>query len=104
MTELTDITRAIVRRMFPSDKRSDVEDFLRLECADNLPQWHDPSPEGLERIRLAVLKLSAGDIDALLRAIEIAQTDWRDSLMGAGFGHSIKEHERWADEYLNGSG
>ena len=100
MRELTDRTIAVVRKLFPVECEVEVEDLLKYECADNLPLWVDETPEGLERIRFAVLKLSGGAVGGLVEAIEIAQTDWRDSLIGAGFGRNITEHERWADEYL----
>jgi hypothetical protein len=49
----------------------------------------------MERIRFSVLKLSEGKIDELVRAIELAQVDWRDLFMEAGFGHDPEAHNKW---------
>ena len=50
---------------------------------------------GYERCRIAVLKLSGGDMDALERALVLFETDYRDLLMAAGFGHDTRAHLRW---------
>jgi hypothetical protein len=49
----------------------------------------------LERFRFSALKLSGGKLDKLRQAVELAQQDWRDLLMAAGFGDDVTEHERW---------
>lgn len=74
---------------------------METECGNNLPfaeNWNEPQ---LERVRFAVLKLCMGNIDVLLREIVNAQRDWRDTLMQAGFGYSLTEHEWWAKEFLD---
>ncbi|HXN15352.1 MAG TPA: hypothetical protein VN878_03185, partial [Usitatibacter sp.] len=48
-----------------------------------------------ERIRFAVLKLSAGNFAELERHVRAAQTDWRDVLLAAGFGESVRAHLEW---------
>jgi hypothetical protein len=48
----------------------------------------------MERVRFAVLKLSGGDLEKLRKAIKLAQTDWRDLLMAAGFGHDVNVYKR----------
>jgi hypothetical protein len=68
-----------------------VSSLLSDECGPNLTEH----PELLERIRIAVLKLSHGDLNALQRAIDLAQHDWRDVLVAAGFADDIKAHESW---------
>ena len=74
--------------------------LLSHECADNLPFHQDSGPEDLDRVRLAALKLSAGDLDGLLDAIELGKMDTRDLLMAAGFGFSVVEHTEWANRLL----
>ncbi|MBX3736439.1 MAG: hypothetical protein KF715_07120 [Candidatus Didemnitutus sp.] len=37
-----------------------------------------------ERVHLAVLKLSRGDLVAFRRHLALARTDWRDTLVAAG--------------------
>jgi hypothetical protein len=83
--------------------KSDVEEAVRLletECADNLPLIHAPNPEGLERIRFAAIRSSGGDLQKLRQMIDLAKLDWRDLLIGAGFGDSIQAHQEWAAELI----
>ena len=81
--------------LFGEADRQTVSDLLVTQCGDNLPLWHDKDPRGLERIRFAALKLSHGSLAELTRAVEIAQTDWRDVLVAAGFGHDVRAHLAW---------
>ena len=69
--------------------------LLIQECGDNLPLSNPADSSGTERIRFAVLKLSNGDLNALQRAIDLAQTDWRDVLVAAGFGDDVAAHHSW---------
>ena len=82
--------------MFSSELRQGVEALLQTECADNLPFCEHHDPQQMERIRFSVLKLSQGDVDKLLTAIELAQVDWRDLFMAAGFGHDPDAHRDWS--------
>jgi len=68
-----------------------VSSLLTDECGPNLTEHL----ELLERIRVAILKLSHGDLDALGRAINLAKRDLRDALVAAGFADDIKAHESW---------
>jgi hypothetical protein len=71
------------------------------ECSHSLIPEQDRAWDKLrERVQIGVLKISNGNIDELLSAIILAQTDWRDLLIAAGFGHSITEHENWAHGLL----
>jgi hypothetical protein len=95
MVPLSPDTWARVEAVFAPDTRDRVRRLLEEECADNLPFCERLDPFGLERLRFAVLKLSAGDVDRLRREIEQAKRDWRDTLMAAGFGTDLTAHERW---------
>jgi hypothetical protein len=64
------------------------------QCGANLPLV-STGPEGPERIWFAALKLSNGNLAELRRAVDIAQIDWRDVLVAAGFGHDPRAHEQW---------
>ncbi len=99
--KLSPKTRQIIEKMFLPQQHAPIERALLDECGNNLP-WHKNSSEGeLERVRFAVLKLSAGDAEKLSREIRGAQIDWRDTLMAAGFGHSVTQHLTWAEQYLS---
>jgi hypothetical protein len=88
-------TRRRVDLLFAPELRDEAASLLELECGRNLPLSDKASAAAIERIRFAALKLSDGSIDALVRAIELAQRDWRDLLMAAGFGEDVHAHERW---------
>jgi hypothetical protein len=100
MQELSERTRAIIRKMFPAEQHEEIAWWLEAACGNNLPFFGDLDAVGLERIRFAVLKLSSGDLQALLRAVQCAQSDWRDAFVAAGFGDDVTEHDRWANGYL----
>jgi hypothetical protein len=77
-----------------------VEMALIYECGNNLRDHKWSNEHGLERIRFAVLKMSLGDVQRLRRAVKLAQEDWRDAFMGAGFEVSTTAHEEWARSIL----
>ncbi len=96
MVGLSKKTEKLVARVFP-DKgaRTTAQNMLTSECGNGIPFCENSSPEDLERIRFAVLKLSEGDLKKLQRAIELANLDWRDLFMEAGFGHDVEAHNKW---------
>jgi hypothetical protein len=96
MVPLTEACEFVVDYFF-EDEPEQVEAKLLLvrECADNLPLYQASSPSGYDRIRFAVIKLSAGDLIRLGTMIELAKIDWRDVLCAADFAHDIKAHEYW---------
>ena len=95
---LSKSTRDRLLALFTEAEVEAAEQLIVSSCAENLPLIHDASPEGLERIRFAVLKLSDGDLDKLWNAVELAKTDWRDALVSAGFGYDVSAHEMWWPE------
>jgi len=74
-----------VRQLFPPDQQSEAISLLEKECGRNLPFSEDDSAQGLERVRLAVIKLAGGNLAELLRQIDIARVDWRDVLSSAEY-------------------
>jgi hypothetical protein len=52
-----------VRELFPSDQHNAVARILQLECGNNLPFLETETPDGLERVRFAALKLSEGNVE-----------------------------------------
>ena len=88
-------TRRRLDVVFASHDRAAAEWMLVDECGNNLPFLHELDEFQLERFRFAAMRLSHGRLDGLRQAVELAKTDWRDLLMGAGFGEDVTEHERW---------
>lgn len=85
----------VLRKLFPTEAAG-VRRILLDDCGENLPLAQGAAH--IERIQLGVLKMSAGDIDRLLGAVRMAQTDWRDVLMNSDFANDLQAHLRWADE------
>ena len=96
MVELTPGTRKRLEMLFVGEECELAASVLETECADNLP-FCDAEDRGplIERIRIAVLKLSEGKLDKLEHSVREAQTDWRDVLVAAGFGDDVAAHLAW---------
>jgi hypothetical protein len=95
MLPLSPDTLSRVEALFAPDQRDTARAALENDCANNLPFCEKMDLFALERIRFAVLKLSAGSLDGLRREIDQAKLDWRDTLVAAGFGHDVNAHSRW---------
>ena len=93
--DLTQRTKDVIARLFDPSMISKVEGFLADECGSNLPLYQPTTPEGLERIRFAVLKISNGNVDKLLEVISLAKHDWRDVLVWAGFANHLNAYNEW---------
>jgi len=80
--------------LFPMEEWETADKLLAERCGEGLPLGHADG-DFYERVRFAALKLSGGDLRQLERAVEIANIDWRDTLVAAGFGHSASIHREW---------
>ncbi len=92
---LSDETKRRVALLFSGSEMQEATDLLVRDCGANLPFLEKLTPQQLERFRFAALKLSGGNLGKLVDAISLAQTDWRDLLMAAGFGHELDAHLKW---------
>jgi hypothetical protein len=88
-------TRRRLERLFGPKRRAEAERLLSEDCGNNLPSCGKLDAIGMERIRFAALKVSGGRLDRLADAVRLAQIDWRDLLMNAGFGFDVRAHESW---------
>jgi hypothetical protein len=88
-------TERLLTRVFAAEDREVVRQLLTERCAETLPFQDNADPISLERIRLAVMRLSEGDPEKLRVRIREAQIDWRDVLVAAGFGEEERAHDRW---------
>jgi|SRR6267143_1588890 len=95
MVALSPDTLARIEVLFGPEQQDEARSLLENECADNLPFCERSDMFSLERLRFAVLKLSGGNLDRLRREIEQTKSDWRDTLMAAGFGHDPEAHKLW---------
>ena len=99
--ELTKRTIEIIEELFSSGECRSVQDLLLADCSNNLAGCDGWQSESLERVWLSILKLNSGNLDKLYSAISLAQTDYRDLFMSAGFGEDIYSHKKWAPKNAN---
>jgi hypothetical protein len=92
---LTISTRAKLDQLFPQEQRSEAVDLLEVKCGGGLPLIEAQGAEGIERIRCAALKISDGSLEKLHEAVQLANIDWRDVLVAAGFADSTLAHLSW---------
>jgi len=92
---LTRLVEDRIDAVFDEPIRDSAKDLLREQCGMGLPLMHTAVPERFDRIRLAVIKLSNGTIEGLEQGIREAHKDWRDVLVGAGFGYDEMAHLNW---------
>jgi hypothetical protein len=81
--ELTELVLRKVKQWFAADEQAEVIRLLEKECGRGLPFCEHSDAQGLERVRLAVVKLAGGNLAELRRHIEVAKQDWRDVLVWA---------------------
>ena len=91
MNRLTPAIEKKINAMFP-DNSNEVKETLINLCDDII--CSEPGVLS-ERICAAILKSSQGNMDLLYESIESANIDWRDILVGAGFGDDINAHKEW---------
>lgn len=92
--ELSEAAECRLQLVFAPEERAEARRMLVYECGGGIERWGD-DPSAYDRLRFAAMKASFGRIEGLRRAIALAQTDWRDLFVEAGFAHDAREHERW---------
>jgi hypothetical protein len=91
------LTHALVESVCPAPLCAAVTELLSQRCAPTLPGVGQ-TPEWLtliDRVQLATLHGSAWDLTRIAAAVDLANTDWLDVIVGAGFGHSLGAHIEW---------
>ena len=95
MIEISHATRKRIEAQFPKEDWQRVSEHLLKECGDNLPLVDSTYDALAERIRCAIVKLSAGNYEKLVQEAAGAAKDWRDTLVVAGFADDTKAHLSW---------
>jgi len=93
-------TQQLVVGIFGLQDRAEAAQWLEQKCGNNLPFCSDHDEYQMERLRFAAIKLSQGNIQKLLRGIEVACMDWRDLLVAANIGHEVRAREAWTKDVL----
>lgn len=88
-------TKQRLAALFRPSEQEPAAVLLVERCGSNLPFFEAATPERLERVRFAVLKLSQGDLEHMREYVQLAETDWRDLLVDAGFADDPEAHLRW---------
>ena len=99
--ELSEATVQRVDTLFQPEDRERAKSLLYEQCGNNLPFLRKLGPTELERFRFAALKISDGSIPKLENAVNLAQADWRDLLVAAGFANDVREHVKWQPKPAN---
>jgi hypothetical protein len=88
-------TKQLISILYEPRKAGKICSILELECGAESLGCVGWSPQQVERIMFAVLRLATERDGGLDTAIKLAKTDWRDLLMSAGFGEDLNAHEKW---------
>jgi hypothetical protein len=83
---------AVINALWPPGKGRDAA----RDAMEGFLARNDDGRDGSHRVALAVLKISEGHGVKLNDAIRLAELDWRDVLMAAGFGEDLQAHTAWA--------
>ena len=95
---LSERTLHLITTLFPIPDGVVIADVLRRAVSENIPFCDNASPEEMERIRFAILKMTVSSPLNLAVGIQMAQSDWRDLLMNVGFGDDTSRHLDWYAE------
>ena len=88
-------TKRVAAIILDETDRPRIEERLLAETSEGIPLWSELTPEGLERIRFAILKLISQNPENENLAFADARMDWRDLFVAAGFADSPDDHGRW---------
>lgn len=80
---VTDLVQQQVRKLFAPDEAELVISELEHSSMPSIADGEAP-----ERIHLAVLHLSGGDLRQFDRTLRGGRIDWRDTLVAAGLGNA----------------
>lgn len=95
MSALSPRTDQAIELLFEPDARTRVRKILEKECGTEALGCSGKTPEEMERIRFAVLKLGMKNATDFDDAVSLAKADWRDLLIAAGFGEDLEAHKKW---------
>src|SRR6266446_3685015 len=95
--KLSPETKRRVELLFRPDDQLQATGLLDLECGHSIPGFKRAPEQDVERVRFAALKVSNGDLGKLREAIELAQLDFRDLLVHAGFTN-FTDYRKWLPE------
>ena len=93
--ELTRRVKKAINALFSANEAQRALYELEQNCSVRISSFKGWTQAQMEKVWLSVIKLSNGNLAKLKTAIELANTDYRDLFMSAGFGHDIEAHKKW---------
>jgi len=93
MIPLSEATRERLTALFDSNDLATAEQLLVALTGE--PSASPATPESLERLRFAAIRVSGGTVHGLREALDLATTDWRDLLAAARFAGDVRAHSQW---------
>ena len=96
------LTRELISRGCPTEHRADISNLLENSCSHNLPGVSSSQGWGelVDRIQLAAIRGSEWNIENIKRSVALANRDWRDLLVSAGFANDPSAHIHWQKSAL----
>jgi hypothetical protein len=91
------LTNELIQKTCPTSHQQAVGNLLSDQCSVSLPgvgippEWIDV----IDRVQLATIRGSSWNIEKLKSNVSLANSDWRDVLMAAGFGENLTAHTLW---------
>jgi hypothetical protein len=85
------MTTRIAARLDRDFKAAERDQALYI-VASVLESDPDRTPDGIERVHAALLRLASGNLQRLLDAAALAELDWRDLFVDAGL-----ENDDWRE-------
>ena len=98
MSRVTPRTHRLLEKLFSPQQQTLLMTRLETECTPERLGCKGWTPEQMERLWFAVLKLSFEQPERTDQAFQLAKADWRDLLMAAGFGMDLNAHNKLVGE------
>jgi len=98
---LSSRVQKLIAVLFSEPERSRIAERLETEASENIPFHEDATPEGMDRVRFAILKRIKQSRKNEASAFEDAKCDWRDLYVSAGFANSATAHDSWYETITN---
>ena len=95
MSELTPRTLKLIERIPQPELRQLLVARLESECNREALGFTNWTPEQMERVWFAVLKLIGTKSEKADRVFELARSDVRDLWVAARFANDIDAHNKW---------
>jgi len=84
-----------LQQLFSPELQTAAVTLLETQCGLRLPMIDAKDTAEIERIQCAAMKLSDGSLEKLKSFVHLANQDWQDVLVAAGFAEDTNAHIAW---------